>query len=160
MVALLDTTRDIYLGSAATPRNIAAPPADMLTRRSQRRARAQSVSAFDDAFGSNHLIGTEIDNPSNQDLGSVVDIILSLRTGKIAYLLIGRGGLFALDEKYVPVPWKDFKIPADTMLLALNTSPRIMDGGPQVREDQFATQGDYGVDNPEVDEYWKANLPQ
>jgi len=118
------------------------------------------VSAFDDAFRSNHLIGTEVDNPSNQDLGSVVDIILSPRTGKIAYLLIGRGGLFGLDEKYVPVPWKDFKIPPDTTLLILDTSERIMAAAPQVQDDQFSAQGDYGAKNPAVDEYWKAHSSQ
>ena len=158
--ALLSTTRDIYHGYAAKQRDITAPPADKLSRQSERTTNAQSVSAFDDAFRFNHLIGTEIDNPSNEDLGSVVDIILSQRTGKIAYLLLGRGGLFGIDEKFVPVPWKDFKIPADTTLLVLDTSQRIMDAAPQVREDGFSAQGDYGARNQAVDDYWKAHLSQ
>jgi sporulation protein YlmC with PRC-barrel domain len=158
--ALLSTTRDLYNNYAASLRDGEAPPADKLNRQSRQIAGAQSVSAFDDAFRSSHLIGTDVSNPSNQDLGSVMDVILSPRTGKIAYLLIGRGGLFGIDEKYVPVPWKDFKIPPDTTLLVLNTSEHALDAAPQVQEDQFATQGDYGAKNQAVDDYWKARLSQ
>jgi sporulation protein YlmC with PRC-barrel domain len=159
--ALLTAARDIYSGYAAEPREVEAlREANGSDRRKQQIAAAQPVGAFDDTLRADQLIGTDVSNPSNEDLGSVVDIILSSRTGRIAYLLIGRGGFFGIDERYIPVPWKDFKTPPDTILLVLNTTERAMDGAPRVKKGDYSAQGDYGDKNDGADKYWKLQLSQ
>lgn len=159
--ALLSTARDIYNGNAAEPREVEAlREANGSDRHKQQIAAAQPVGAFDDTLRIDQLIGTDVFNPSNEDLGSVVDIILSPPTGNIAYLLIGRGGFFGIDERYVPVPWKDFKTPPDTSLLVLNSTERAMDGAPRVKEGHYSAHGDYGNKNDAADNYWKSQLAQ
>ena len=121
-------------------------------------AAASPVTAKDTSFRSDQLIGTEVRNPQNEALGSVDDIVMRPQTGKIVYLVIARGGIFGIDQSYVPVPWEDFKVTPNASLLVLDTTKRTMEAGPRVSHEQFATPGQFDQESRKVDAYWKANL--
>ena len=93
--------------------------------RQQQIAAAKPVTDKSASFRSDELLGTEVRGPQNEALGSVEDLVMSPQTGKIAYLVIARGGIFGFDEKYVPVPWEDFKITPNASLLVLDTTKAV-----------------------------------
>jgi sporulation protein YlmC with PRC-barrel domain len=156
--AVLGTTRDIYKIFVADMHNGKMPMVDIPGWRRQQVAAAQPVTGKDTSIRSDQLVGTDVRDPQDNALGSVEDLVISPKTGAIAYLVIGRGGIFGIDEKYVPVPWGDFKITPNANLLVLDTTKAAMDSAPQVNQDQLATHGKFDQQSQTVDAYWKAHL--
>ena len=155
---VLATTRQIYKVYVADMNSGKMPRADVQSWRQQQVAAAQPVTATNTSFRSDELVGTEVRGPQNEALGSVDDLVMSSQTSKIAYVVIARGGIFGIDEKYVPVPWDDFKIAPNVKLLVLGTTKAVLDTAPQATKEQFATPGQFEQVSKKVDAYWKTHL--
>ena len=154
---VLAATREIYKFYVADMHKASMPQADVPGWRQLQINAAQPVTS-NTSFRSDELLGTGVRTPQNEALGSVEDIVMSPQRDKIAYLVIARGGIFGFDEKYVPVPWEAFKITPNVKLLVLDTTKSVLDGAPQVNNEQFAAPGQFDRESQKVDAYWKAHL--
>lgn len=155
--ALLGVTHEVYDRYAAQLRSGKFPRAQTPSSRQRELATAQPIGSA--TFSrSDQLIGTEVFNPKGEGLGSVNDLVMSPATGQIAYLVVGRGGVFGIDEKYVPVPLRHFKaMTTGADLLVLDATRAIMDDAPRVREDQFSPNCDFADQSSKIDDYWKSH---
>jgi sporulation protein YlmC with PRC-barrel domain len=156
--AVLATTRDIYKQYAADLHNRGVSTPDGPDWQRQQIAAALPVADKTMAIRSDQLLDTDVRNPQDQGLGSVHDIVLDPKTGKIAYLIVARGGVFGFDRKYVPIPWSDFKITQNASLLVLDAAKAAVDGAPEVSDDQFSPAGHFDKESQKVDAYWKTHL--
>ena len=155
---VLATTNAIYNQYAANMRDGKSEMVDGPGWRQQQITAAQPVADRTLSIRSDQLIGTELRNQKDESLGSVDDLVMSPATGKIAYLIIARGGLFGFDQNYVPVPWADIKATPNMNLLVLDCTKTAMEGAPEVKHDQFLTADQYTKESQKVDDYWKTHL--
>jgi sporulation protein YlmC with PRC-barrel domain len=154
----LASGRDIYKTYVAEMQSGKLETANMPNWRQEEITAAKPVTAGNASFRSDQLLGTAVRNSRDDSIGSVDDIVMSPQTGKIAYLIVARGGIFGIDEKFVPVPWEDFKTTPAVNLLVLETDKSTMDAAPLVTRDQFSASGHFDQESQKVDAYWKAHL--
>ena len=56
-------------------------------------------------MGANTLNGNDVYNHKDEDLGDIKEIMLDMRSGKVAYGVLSFGGILGLGEKLFAVPW-------------------------------------------------------
>ena len=156
--SVLATTQGIYKVYAADLHNGNTPMTNVDEWRQRQIAGAQPVTDKNASFRSDELIGTDVRSAQGEALGSIQDLVMSPQTGKIAYMVVARGGIFGFDQSYVPVPWADFKITPNTNLLVLDTTKAAMTAAPTVKHDQFTTKGEFDQQSQKVDAYWKMHM--
>ena len=156
--AVLATTRDVYKRYAVELHSKGMSMTDGPDWQRQQIAAAVPIMDNKMAFRSDQLLDTDVRNPQDQGLGSVHDLVMDPKTGKIAYLIVARGGVFGFDRKYVPIPWDDFKMTQNASLLVLDATKAAMDGAPDVTDDQFTTTGHFDQESQKVDAYWKTHI--
>jgi len=156
--SVLDTTRGIYKLYIADMNRRGIRPIDNPGWQQKQIAAAQPVTAEHAAFRSDQLLDTAVRSTKDEALCSIQDLVMSPKTGKIAYLVVARGGLFGFDKKYVPVPWDDFKATQNVSFLVLDANKATVDAAPEVTYNETLTPAQFDQHSQEVDAYWKTHL--
>jgi sporulation protein YlmC with PRC-barrel domain len=52
------------------------------------------------------LAGHVVVNPSDEDVGQIERIMIDVPTGRIAYAVVGYGGVLGIGQRYYAVPWQ------------------------------------------------------
>ncbi|MCJ2125610.1 PRC-barrel domain-containing protein [Methylobacterium sp. J-077] len=130
--------------------------ANALGFRKQELALAKPVASRMTAFRSDDLLGSEVRTAGNVALGSVDDIVMGPEGGRIAYLVVARGGVFGLGERHIAVPWDQFKVTPNLNILVLDTSKEGMDQAPRITEGRFTKAEPFAQQTAKADAYWSA----
>lgn len=81
-------------------------------------------------MGANTLIGDKVHNLQNEHLGDIKEIMLDMRTGKVAYAVLSFGGLFSIGEKLLAVPWGALQLNPEQKCFTLNIKKEHFDDAP------------------------------
>ncbi|MDY7536833.1 PRC-barrel domain-containing protein [Undibacterium sp. RTI2.1] len=93
-------------------------------------------------MGANTLIGDNVHNPEDEHLGEIKEIMLDMRTGKIAYAVLAHGGLFTIGEKLFAVPWSALKLDTLNKRFLLNVKKDRFENAPGFNSDQWPDMAD------------------
>lgn len=56
-------------------------------------------------MGAETLVGNDVYNRNDEDLGDIKEIMLDMRSGQVAYAVMSFGGFLGMGEKLFAVPW-------------------------------------------------------
>lgn len=107
------------------------------------------------------VLGANLRNARDESLGSVEDLLLG-RNARVAFAIIGHGGVLGVGENHIPVPWSKLQLnqqPNDAGLVAVvNASKDQMEKAPLVKGDSYETMLAPGFTD-QVHRYFGAEKP-
>jgi len=88
-------------------------------------------------MGAATLIGDHVHNLKDEHLGEIKDIMLDMRSGKIAYAVMSRGGVFTLGQKLFAVPWEALTLDTVNKRFTLNLDQQRFETAPGFDTDNW-----------------------
>ena len=81
-------------------------------------------------MGANTLIGNDVYNLDEEDIGDIKEIMLDVSTGCIAYAVLSFGAFLGLGEKLFAVPWSALKLDTENKRFILNIDKQRLQHAP------------------------------
>ena len=88
------------------------------------------------------LIGDDVYNLQDEDLGDVKDFMLDMRTGKVAYAVLSFGGFLGMGEKLFAVPWAALTLDTENKRFTLNVNKERLESAPGFDNDNWPDMAD------------------
>ena len=88
-------------------------------------------------MSSSSLVGNDVYNLQDEDLGDVKDFMLDMRTGKVAYAVLSFGGFLGMGEKLFAVPWSALTLDTENKRFTLNVTKDRLENAPGFDKDNW-----------------------
>lgn len=88
------------------------------------------------------LIGDEVKNAQDENLGELKEIMIDLPTGKVAYGVLSFGGFLGMGDKYFAIPWDTLKVDQDNKCIRLNVDKEKLKNAPGFDKDDWPDMSD------------------
>ena len=93
-------------------------------------------------MGADTLMGNDVYNRQNEDLGDIKEIMLDVAAGRISYAVLSFGGLLGMGEKLFAVPWEALTLDTDNKRFTLNVSKDRLVQAPGFDKDNWPNMSD------------------
>src|SRR5262249_20572552 len=84
----------------------------------------------------------KVKNARNEDLGKMEDLLLD-RTHRVAFAIVGRGGVLGVGEHYIPVPWSKLGLSTNpenaAITVSLDATKAQLEKAPLIKGDTYPT---------------------
>ena len=90
-----------------------------------------------DLMGAGSLIGDDVYNHSEEDLGDIKEIMLDMRTGEVAYAVLSFGGILGMGEKLFAVPWQSLTLDTANKRFLLDVDKDQLKNAPGFNKDNW-----------------------
>ena len=81
-------------------------------------------------MGADTLIGNDVYNKNSDDLGDITEIMLDMRSGRVAYAVLSFGGFLGMGDKLFAVPWAALKLDTVNKRFVLDVSKERLESAP------------------------------
>ncbi len=93
-------------------------------------------------MGANTLIGNDVYNSQEEDLGDIKEIMIEMNTGKISYAVLSYGGFLGIADKLFAVPWGALTLDTENKRFILNVEKGRLENAPGFDKDDWPDMAD------------------
>jgi len=90
----------------------------------------------------NTLIGNDVYNLQEEDLGDIEEIMLDMQSGEVCYAVLSFGGFLGLGDKLFAVPWKSLKLDTENKRFTLDVNKEKLETAPGFDKDNWPDMAD------------------
>lgn len=90
----------------------------------------------------NEVIGVDVKNGANEDLGEIQEVMLDKLTGKVAYVVLESGTFLGMGGKLFALPWRSLSYDAANDCFRLNIDKERLKLAPGFDKDHWPDMAD------------------
>ncbi len=75
-------------------------------------------------MGAETLIGNDVYNLQDEDLGDIKEIMLDMESGEVCYAVLSFGGFLGIADKLFAVPWSALKLDTENQRFTLDVDKK------------------------------------
>lgn len=98
-------------------------------------------------MGADTLIGNDVSNYENEDIGEIKEIMLDVASGNIEYAVLSFGSFLGIGEKLFAVPWSALKLDTENKRFLLNIDKDRLKNAPGFDKDAWPDLADHTLSN-------------
>ncbi len=95
-----------------------------------------------DLMGADTLIGNDVYNTADESLGSIKELMLDMRSGRVSYAVLSYGGFMGMGDRLFAVPWQALKLDTANKRFILNVSKEQLKDAPGCDKDPWPSMAD------------------
>ncbi len=81
-------------------------------------------------IAANQVQGTAVYSLDGGKVGSLYDVMIDKRSGRIAYAVLSFGGFLGIGDRYHPLPWEKLRYDTDRGGYVVDIDPDVLEGAP------------------------------
>lgn len=104
--------------------------------------RYDSTGPGPETMGASTLIGNDVYNAQEEDLGDIKEIMLDVASGRVSYAVLSFGGFLGMGEKLFAVPWAALKLDPVNHRFILDVDKERLKNAPGFDKDNWPDMAD------------------
>jgi sporulation protein YlmC with PRC-barrel domain len=93
-------------------------------------------------MGADTLLGEDVVNPADENLGDIKEIMLDMNNGQVAYAVLSFGGFLGMGDKLFAVPWQALHLDTANKRFVLNIDKERLKKAPGFNKDAWPDMTD------------------
>lgn len=107
-------------------------------------------------MGAETLVGNDVYNCQDEDIGDIKEIMLDMSSGKVCYAVLSFGSFLGMGEKLFAVPWTALKLDTEHKRFILDVTKDRLKDAPGFDKSDWPDMADNSWSN-DIHTYYRTN---
>jgi sporulation protein YlmC with PRC-barrel domain len=99
------------------------------------------------------IIGDKVENPQGEDLGTIDNLMINIRTGRVEYAVIEYGAFLGMGGKLFAIPFDELRVMPGKRIFVVNRDKDYLRMSPGFDKNHWPDTNDHTYYG-DVDSYW------
>ncbi len=95
-----------------------------------------------DLMGAETLVGNDVYNHKEEEIGEIKEIMLNMRSGRVEYAVLSFGGFLGMGEKFFAIPWNALTLDTKNKRFVINVEKDLLKDAPGFDKDKWPDMAD------------------